>query len=60
MTQASKITNVVYDIKKLKKDSVITEDEQRKAEDELQKATDAAIKDVDKICADKEKEIMEV
>ncbi len=47
-------------LKKLKKDSVITEDEQRKAEDELQKATDAAIKDVDKICADKEKEIMEV
>ena len=47
-------------LKKLKKDSVITEDEQRKAEEELQKATDAAIKDVDKICADKEKEIMEV
>ncbi len=47
-------------LKKLKKDSVITEDEQRKAEEELQKTTDAAIKDVDKICADKEKEIMEV
>ena len=47
-------------LKKLKKDSVITEDEQRKAEDELQKATDAAIIDVDKICADKDKEIMEV
>lgn len=47
-------------LKKMKKDSVITEDEQRKAEDELQKATDAAIKDVDKICTDKEKEIMEV
>lgn len=47
-------------LKKLKKDSDITEDEQRKAEEELQKATDAAIKDVDKICSDKEKEIMEV
>lgn len=47
-------------IKKLKKDSVITEDEQRKGEDELQKVTDNAIKDVDKICGDKEKEIMEV
>ncbi len=47
-------------LKKMKKDSVITEDEERKAEDELQKATDAAIKDVDKICADKEKEIMAV
>ena len=47
-------------IKKLKKDSQITEDDQRKAEDELQKVTDAKIKDVDRIAADKEKEIMEV
>ncbi|MBE5769950.1 MAG: ribosome recycling factor [Clostridiales bacterium] len=47
-------------IKKLKKDSQITEDDQRKAEDELQKLTDAQIKEVDKIAADKEKEIMEV
>ena len=47
-------------IKKMKKDSVITEDDQRKAEDELQKVTDAAIKEVDKISADKEKEIMSV
>lgn len=46
--------------KKLKKDSQITEDDQRKAEDELQKLTDAQIKDVDKIAAEKEKEIMEV
>ncbi len=47
-------------IKKLKKDSEITEDDQRKAEDELQKVTDAKIKEVDRIAADKEKEIMEV
>jgi ribosome recycling factor len=47
-------------LKKMKKDSEITEDELRKAEEELQKATDAAIKDVDKIYTDKEKEIMEV
>ena len=47
-------------IKKLKKDSEITEDDQRKAEDELQKVTDAGIKDVDKVASDKEKEIMEV
>lgn len=46
--------------KKLKKDAQITEDDQRKAEDELQKMTDSQIKDVDKIAADKEKEIMEV
>ena len=46
--------------KKLKKDSQITEDDQRKAEDELQKLTDAQIKEIDKIAAEKEKEIMEV
>lgn len=47
-------------IKKLKKDSVITEDDQRKAEDELQKVTDNAVKEVDRLAADKEKEILEV
>ena len=46
--------------KKLKKDGEITEDDQRKAEDEMQKVTDAAIKDIDKIAANKEKEIMMV
>ncbi len=47
-------------IKKLKKDVLITEDDQRKAEEELQKVTDAAVKDIDKLAEDKEKEIMEV
>ena len=47
-------------IKKLKKDSVITEDDQKAAENELQKVTDAHIKDLDRIGADKEKEIMSV
>lgn len=46
--------------KKLKKDSQITEDDQRKAEEEMQKLTDSMIKDLDKIAAEKEKEIMEV
>ncbi len=47
-------------IKKLKKDSEITEDDQSKAEKDLQKVTDNFIKEIDKIAADKEKEIMEV
>ena len=47
-------------IKKLKKDTVITEDDQRKAEEELQKVTDAAVKDIDKMAAEKEKEILSV
>ena len=47
-------------IKKLKKNSEITEDDQSKAEKDLQKLTDNFIKEVDKVAADKEKEIMEV
>ena len=47
-------------VKKLKKDSAITEDDQSKAEKDLQKVTDGFIKEIDRIAADKEKEIMEV
>ncbi len=47
-------------IKKMKKNSEITEDDQAEAEKDLQKITDQAIKDVDAIYAAKEKEIMEV
>lgn len=46
--------------KKMKKNSEITEDEERKAEEDLQKVTDKAIKEVDSIAADKEKELMSV
>ncbi|MBQ8087902.1 MAG: ribosome recycling factor [Clostridia bacterium] len=47
-------------IKKMKKDSVITEDDQKKAEEELQKVTDNHIKEMDKVGNDKEKEIMSI
>lgn len=47
-------------IKKQKKNGDITEDDQKLMEEDAQKATDASIKDIDKIIADKEKEIMEV
>jgi len=47
-------------LKKMKKDSVITEDDQKSAETELQKVTDAHIKDLDKMSAEKEKEIMSI
>ncbi len=52
--------DAIEQIKKLKKNSEITEDDQKDAEDEIQKLTDKAIKDVDAIYAKKEKEIMEV
>ena len=47
-------------IKQQKKNGDITEDDQKIMEEDAQKATDASIKDIDKIIADKEKEIMEV
>lgn len=47
-------------IKKLKKDSKITEDDMKTAETEMQKVTDAKIKELDKIGAEKEKEIMSI
>ena len=52
--------DAIEQIKKMKKDSAITEDDQRKGEEEMQKVTDNAVKEIDKICAAKEKEIMEV
>ena len=47
-------------IKKAKKDGELTEDDQKKQEEQAQKATDSFIKDIDRIIADKEKEIMTV
>lgn len=47
-------------IKKMKKDNLITEDEQKTTEDKIQKATDKIVKEVDAVTADKEKELMAV
>ena len=47
-------------VKKLKKDSKITEDDMKAAETEMQKVTDAKIKELDKLGAEKEKEIMSI
>ena len=52
--------DAIEQVKKLKKDSLITEDDQHKAEEDAQKLTDKAIKEIDAVAAAKEKEIMEV
>lgn len=52
--------DAIEQIKKLKKNGDITEDDQRDAEEDMQKLTDKAVKEVDEIFAKKEKEIMEV
>lgn len=47
-------------LKALKKDSTITEDDQKQGEKKMQEITDKFIKRVDDECAKKEKEIMEL
>ncbi|MBR1761733.1 MAG: ribosome recycling factor [Eubacterium sp.] len=48
------------DIKKLKKDNAITEDDQKDGEKELQKITDNYIKQIDEMGDKKEKEILSI
>ena len=52
--------DAVEQFKKMKKNSEITEDDQKSAETDIQKIHDTAIKELDKIAAEKEKEIMSV
>lgn len=47
-------------VKKLLKDKVISEDDDRKAHDEIQKMTDANIARIDQLSKVKEKEILEI
>ena len=47
-------------IKKLKKDNLISEDEEKRYENEIQKLTDEAIKKIDEMMVQKEKDIMQV
>ena len=47
-------------VKKLKKDNLISEDEEKKFENEIQKLTDEAIKKIDEAFANKEKDILQV
>ena len=46
--------------KKLKKDSVITEDDEKRAADAMQKLTDRFGDTIDGISAEKEKELMSI
>ena len=47
-------------VKQLLKDSEISEDDDKRAEKEIQGLTDKAIADIDKLVAEKEKELMAV
>jgi ribosome recycling factor len=47
-------------LKKLVKDKAISEDEERRAGDDIQKLTDKFVADIDKLVAEKEKEVLTV
>lgn len=47
-------------LKKLLKDKAISEDDERRAQDDVQKLTDKFVAEIDKLAAEKEKEIMTV
>ncbi|MDO4281626.1 MAG: ribosome recycling factor [Peptococcaceae bacterium] len=47
-------------VKKLEKAKEITEDDSKGAQDDVQKETDAAVARIDKICEEKEKDIMSI
>ena len=48
------------EIAKLLKDKTISEDEDKKAQTDVQKLTDKYVEQVEKVLAEKEKELMEV
>jgi ribosome recycling factor len=52
--------DVMHDLREMKKDGDIGEDDERRAESELQRLTDDAVKDIDSSLKSKEQEIMEV
>lgn len=52
--------DTIDDLKKLKKSSEITEDDQKKGEKKVQEMTDKYIKIIDKMTEDKQKEIMSI
>lgn len=47
-------------VKRLKKDGLISEDDEKRFENEIQKMTDDAVKKIDEMLASKEKDIMQV
>ena len=46
--------------KDAKKAGEVTEDDLKKLEEQMQKATDKAVKEIDKVCEEKNREIMEI
>ena len=53
-------SDALDDVKKLKKDNQISEDEEKRFENEIQKLTDESIKKIEEMLSAKEKDILQV
>ena len=51
---------VMHDLRELKREGEVGEDEEHRAEAELQKLTDAQVGEIDSVLTGKEEEILEV
>ena len=52
--------DAIQHLKNLLKEGEVSEDEEKRAQDEVQKLTDKSIVDIDKLVAEKEKDLMAV
>jgi ribosome recycling factor len=52
--------DIMHDLRDLKKEGEVGEDEEKRAETELQKLTDQRVSEIDSFLAGKEEEILEV
>jgi ribosome recycling factor len=52
--------DAITHLKELLKEGDVSEDEEKRAQDEVQKMTDKAIADIDRLVAEKEKDVMSV
>ena len=52
--------DIMHDLRELKKEGEVGEDEERRAETELQKLTDQRVGEIDSFLSGKEEEILEV
>ena len=52
--------NLMWKVRKLEKDKLITEDQSKKGQDEVQKITDATVAKVDDLVKEKEAELLKI
>jgi len=52
--------DLIRDLREYENEKLISEDEQKRGEDDIQDLTDKYVEEIDRLCNDKEKEVLEV